>query len=186
MFLLNSLQYDDIKKKFNVMTSAITISSIFGVGDAVEVLFTDTMRTDPAIIPNSVVIKVDGNAVGTDDANGVITGATIEAGSIVYETGSLSVEFSAGNAPGDGLAVTIEYNVIPQQTKYDILSNYFISLGYSGTMSDMEDQFLTANSQAASVGTFADRWSAYLAGLTPAITGRLSDALRTWARRAEV
>jgi len=180
MFLLNSLQYDDIKKRFNVMTSAITISSLLGIGDAETLIFTATLRTDPAIIPNSVVIKVDGVQVATDDADGVITGVTIEAGSIDYQTGTLSVEFSAGNAPGDTLAVSIEYNVIQQQTKYDVLSNFFKGEGYTGTMSDMESQYLTANGQAASVGTLADRWKAFM--IAEGYSGRLSDMLRTWAR----
>ena len=66
------------------------------------------------------------------------------------------------------------------KTKYDILNSYFKGLGYTGTMADQEDQFLTANGQAKSVGTLPDRWNKYL--VAQGYSGRLSDMLRTWAR----
>jgi len=67
-----------------------------------------------------------------------------------------------------------------RQHKYDIVADYFHGLGYTGTMADMEDQFLTANGFDATVGTLGDRWSAYLADA--GFSGRLADALRAWAR----
>jgi len=177
--ILERLNYNDIKKKFDVVV-AVTRTVSFGVGDAVEVLFTAALPAH-TIIPDTVLIKLDGTTVGTDNASGVIAGATIEAGSINYHTGALSVKFSVGNAPGNTLVLKVLYNWLPTQTKYDVLSNYFHSLGYTGSsMPDLEGQFLTANGFAHAVGTLSDRWSAYLAG--EGYTGRLSDALRSWVR----
>ena len=64
------------------------------------------------------------------------------------------------------------------QTPYDLAYNYFGSLGHTGTLTDMEYQFLSA--AGFPVGTLADRWAAYMISL--GYTSRLSDNLRSWAR----
>ncbi len=68
----------------------------WGVGDGEEVTFTTTLVYKP-VVPNNfeVYYTIDGTLyVAKDNGSGGITGTNITTGSINYETGAVSIEFS--------------------------------------------------------------------------------------------
>jgi len=77
-----------------------------GTGDGSDTSFSATLANTP-VVPHSVVVRA-GNAVGTDNGNGNITGSGIAAGSTInYETGDITVNFTT--APASGVPVTVTY-----------------------------------------------------------------------------
>jgi len=68
------------------------------------------------------------------------------------------------------------------RSKYDLVMNYYISEGITtGTMADREREWLVTQIGAPTAGTLADLWKIYLVD-TVALSGRLSDMIRTWLR----
>lgn len=69
------------------------------VATAVAATATYTHGLADEILPGSLKLSIDGVEIGADDGSGVISGATVS-GTIDYETGDLSITFSAIPAVG--------------------------------------------------------------------------------------
>lgn len=83
---------------------------ILGTGNGATLTFSGNFVPVP-IIPSTVRIFVAGKPVGQDNGSGVITGATMDTGSVVnYTTGATTVVFTAGNAPVTGAQILMEAN----------------------------------------------------------------------------
>lgn len=80
-----------------------TLASALGVGDAIETAFAVTLGNFP-IQQESILIKVDGILVASDDGEGNIEGVDI-AGTANYETGEITVDFLTAPAGGEVLTV---------------------------------------------------------------------------------
>jgi hypothetical protein len=95
------------QKQTNGQYASEESTEVLGTGDGSTKTFGKTLSFLPVRV-KSITVYVDGVAVGTDDGNGNITGATIDAGTInAYETGVVSVTFT--DAPASTKAVTITY-----------------------------------------------------------------------------
>jgi hypothetical protein len=88
-----------------------TTTENFGVGDDLEVNFTTTVIRVP-VIPNTVIIKIDGVQIGIDNGSGTLVGNPtpgdiIGGSSIDYSTGALDVTFN--NPPALNAIVSVTY-----------------------------------------------------------------------------
>ena len=63
------------------------------------------------IRPGSVIVKLDGVAVGRDDGRGKITGANLAGGAIDYTKGDISVRFK--RAPAERARITTAFTYLP-------------------------------------------------------------------------
>lgn len=88
------------------VVSAKVASEALGSGDGAKKTFGPTVLAQRPVAAGSIVLKVAGIQVATDDGKGVVTGPGL-AGTIDYETGSISATFTV--APTNGLAVTVGY-----------------------------------------------------------------------------
>ena len=77
------------------------LASALGIGDAVETNFITTLTAGP-IQPESLLIKVDGILVASDDGEGNIEGVDIS-GTVDYETREVTVDFLTAPAGGEVL-----------------------------------------------------------------------------------
>jgi hypothetical protein len=79
-----------------------------GTGDGTTVSFLRTIaKMKPT--PFTVQVLVNGMPVAGDLGNGTMFGPNVTASTITYATGSLSVTFTAGNAPPVGATITVNY-----------------------------------------------------------------------------
>lgn len=65
-----------------------------GTGNGVQTVFSSTLTTTP-IYPTSVLVTGGAGQSGTDNGAGLITGTGISSGTINYDTGAITVTFSA-------------------------------------------------------------------------------------------
>ena len=88
--------------------TTITGDSI-GTGGSSIKHFAHTLSVAATIVvkPTTLVVKVDGSSVATDDGLGVVSGTGVT-GTINYTTGALVVDFAT--APGGGLALVADYS----------------------------------------------------------------------------
>ena len=99
---------------------------VLGSGDDSTTVFTDTASVTP-LRPFNLAIFVDNVPVGTDDGAGNIIGAGIADGSVNYDSGAISVEFST--APGSGKEVMVSYYYDSEvDTNYDEIGNVELQL----------------------------------------------------------
>lgn len=86
----------------------------FGTGDGATLIFDHTCAQTP-VVPNSIVIKVDGVNKCGDLAQGTPrlygTGISFGSTTINYTTGAIHLVFAGGYAPANSAAITIDYDV---------------------------------------------------------------------------
>ena len=100
-----------------------------GTGNGSNTAFTANLGYTP-VRPGTIAI-VAGDVLATDDGNGAITGTGVT-GTINYETGTVTVEFTA--APATGVAVLVDY-------RYDM---DLTTVGYSQVDLDLQSVSLEA------------------------------------------
>lgn len=93
--------YNGVILKFT-HSNPINVSLPF-TGNAVLTVFAGTLQGP--LVPGSVRVRVGGASVATDNSAGVVAGTGIT-GTVNYDTGAVSVTFTA--APADGAAILIQ------------------------------------------------------------------------------
>lgn len=81
-----------------------------GTGNGTTASFNVTL-SQPPVLENTLRIQLDGVDAAADDGSGGLTGANVDtaASSINYATGALQIAWTAGNEPGNGIAITAVY-----------------------------------------------------------------------------
>lgn len=92
-----------------------------GTANGVETNFTGTISDTP-VEEGSITIKSNGTDQNVTDADEVITGDTLSAGTIDYDTGALDITFDT--APTSGSAITCEY-VYNTDLSSDVSHSFF-------------------------------------------------------------
>ena len=88
-----------------------TYTGAVGTSDGATTSYTSSAMAILPLIPYSIRVLVDGAQVGVDTGSGVISGATLDTGSVVdYTTGIITVVFKSGYVPDSGAAITVIYN----------------------------------------------------------------------------
>ncbi len=103
-------------------TGTAVSGEAFATGNGATLTFNHTLAHTP-VDKNSLAILVGGTLELGDLADGTLTscqpavcltsgspGGSIASGTINYATGAVSITFTAGNAPGNGVAITDNYN----------------------------------------------------------------------------
>jgi putative Ig domain-containing protein len=94
-------------------TGTMVAGEAFGTGDGSTLTFTHTLAHGP-VDDSSVAILVGGTLVLGDLGNGTLVssqrGGSIASGTINYTTGVVSITFTSGHAPANGVAITDDYN----------------------------------------------------------------------------
>jgi hypothetical protein len=119
---------------FKTYSNSITNEQPTGwTGDGSTPNFSGQLAHDgPAT--NSVKVFVGGVQVGADNGNGAIIGATLTGSTINNKYGNIVVKFTAGNAPGVGVPITVSYNYPTSYAKFWLDGNLVVS---NGPRSDM-------------------------------------------------
>lgn len=101
------LVYEDVQDNYATEMNKITL----GTGNGATLSFTATFSPLP-LVPLSIRILVNGKHVGSDDETGGFTGSIINTTSsaVDYNTGVITVVFTAGNAPANGVLIQAEGN----------------------------------------------------------------------------
>ena len=95
----------DSDREFNVLAGNAVRLDFVG-NSIMPMTFTPV---DSNQMKNTVILKVAGVTVGTDDGLGNLTGATLASGAVNYVTGKITFTFSTGNAPASGATITVTY-----------------------------------------------------------------------------
>ena len=99
------LVYEDVQDNYASEYSKV----LLGTGNGSNLSFTATFSPLP-IVPLSIRVLVNGKHVGNDNEVGGFTGSTINttSSSVDYNTGIITIVFTAGNAPANGMLVEVE------------------------------------------------------------------------------
>lgn len=102
-----NLVYEDVQDNYATELNKL----VLGTGDGSTLSFTGVFSPLP-LVPLSIRVMVGGKTVGSDDEVGGFTGSTLNttASSVDYNSGAITIVFSAGNAPANGAVVMVEGN----------------------------------------------------------------------------
>jgi len=88
-------------------SSGSNVTEAIGSGNGSSLSFSHTL-THTTVTAFSLQIFVNGQVVGGDQGDGTVWGPKLS-GSINYDTGTLNLSFSGGNAPASATAITANY-----------------------------------------------------------------------------